>query len=89
MRSPAGCIILSACLSAGMASGSAAKADDSPDAAAYKLQTGPHKVRTIKELVLRDEKRRKDLPLRISHPDANGPFPVIVWSHGAGGSKDN
>ena len=29
------------------------------------------------------------LQLRISFPKETGPFPVVVWSHGAGGSKDN
>jgi predicted dienelactone hydrolase len=89
MRSPACFLILSASLSAILIAGSGVRAGDSPDAAAYKLDTGPYTALTIKEQVLRDEKRQKDLPLRIIHPDAQGPFPIIVWSHGAGGSKDN
>lgn len=55
---------------------------------AYKLEPGPFKVRTINELVLVDAKRKKDLRLRITYPDANGLFPIIVWSHGMFGSKD-
>jgi predicted dienelactone hydrolase len=59
------------------------------DGAAYAPGVGPYAVGEIQEVVLRDSARGKDLPLRIRYPDAPGPFPVIVWSHGAGGSKDN
>jgi predicted dienelactone hydrolase len=69
--------------------GLAARASDGPDAGPYKLDAGPYPVQTIKELILRDEARGKDLPLRISHPPGRGPFPVIVWSHGAWGCKDD
>jgi predicted dienelactone hydrolase len=56
---------------------------------AYKPDSGPHTVKNIKRLALQDAKRGKELQLRIHYPDASGPFPLIVWSHGAGGSKDN
>jgi predicted dienelactone hydrolase len=59
------------------------------DEASYKPDLGPHKVQNIARLVLNDSKRMKELQLRIHYPDASGPFPLIVWSHGAGGSKDN
>ncbi len=59
------------------------------EARAYAPGPGPYAVRDVQELVLRDTSRGKDLQLRIRHPDAAGPFPVIVWSHGALGSKDN
>jgi predicted dienelactone hydrolase len=68
--------------------GGPARADDAPKGTAYKLEPGPFKVQTVKELVLRDENRKKDLQLRINHPDGQGPFPVLVFSHGAWGSKD-
>lgn len=57
--------------------------------AAYKLESGPFKVRSTKELVLSDSNRKKDLQLRINSPEGPGPFPLIVFSHGAYGSKDN
>jgi predicted dienelactone hydrolase len=41
---------------------------------------------------LRDEKRQKDLEVRVRYPavaqDAPGRFPLVVFSHGAGGSRD-
>jgi predicted dienelactone hydrolase len=59
------------------------------DPQAYEPGSGPYAVRDIQEVVLRDAARGKDLPLRIRYPDGPGPFPLIVWSHGALGSKDN
>ena len=47
--------------------------------------TKPHAIRSAAKLVLHDAKRNKDLQLRVTWPDAKGPFPVIVWSHGAFG----
>lgn len=55
----------------------------------YKVATGPREVETFRQLVLRDGNRGKDLQLRVSFPPEGGPFPVIVWSHGATGTKDN
>ena len=40
-----------------------------------------HAVAVIEELVLRDAQRDKDLTLRITYPEANGPFPVILLAH--------
>src|SRR3989442_6797784 len=55
---------------------------------AYKLDDGPHAVDTVDQ-VIHDAKRNKDLKVRILIPKAGGPFPVIVFSHGAGGSGQN
>ena len=55
----------------------------------YEPKPGPLQVRIVEKLVLQDAKRKKDLQLRITYPDSGGPFPVIVFSHGAFGSKDN
>lgn len=54
----------------------------------YKLSGGPFAVET-KDLTLNDLKRKKDLPVRLLIPRSGGPFPVIVFSHGAGGSGQN
>ena len=49
---------------------------------------GPYHVFTIEHVVLHDAHRNKDVPLKIYYPDANGSFPVIIFSHGALASKD-
>jgi len=61
-------------------------ADD--QALAYKLQPGPYEVIAIEESVLHDADRDKDLALRLYVPDATERFPVIIFSHGGGGSGD-
>jgi hypothetical protein len=52
-------------------------------------QAGRFEVGAVEELVLHDAKRAKDLPLRVTYPRGGDRHPLIVWSHGAGGSKDN
>lgn len=54
---------------------------------AYALP-GPYEVETLEDVVLQDARRSKDLHLRILVPMGEGSFPVIVFSHGTGGSKD-
>jgi len=46
-------------------------------------------IRQDDSLTLRDEARRKTLPVRVTWPREGGPYAVIVWSHGMGGSKDH
>lgn len=56
---------------------------------AYRLTPGPYQVKTVEELILHDAARNKDLPLKVRFPQAaTGPRPVIVFSHGAGGSGE-
>jgi predicted dienelactone hydrolase len=57
------------------------------DASGYELPPGPHTVSEVEDLVLHDAKRDKDLHVRIFHPNEAGKFPIIVFSHGAGGSQ--
>ncbi len=59
-----------------------------PAQAAYKLADGPYVVETIDQTI-HDAKRNKDLRVRFLIPKSGGPFPVIVFSHGAGGSGQN
>lgn len=54
----------------------------------YSPDAGPNKVRTIDQLVLHDSARQKDVKVKIYYPDGGGPFPVIIFSHGAFGSKE-
>ena len=54
----------------------------------YTAQAGPHKVATLSE-VWTDAARSREVPMKIYYPeDAAGPFPVIVFSHGLGGTRD-
>ena len=55
---------------------------------AYKVADGPDAVETIDQTI-HDAKRNKDLRVRFLIPKSRGPFPVIVFSHGAGGSGQN
>jgi|HubBroStandDraft_6_1064221.scaffolds.fasta_scaffold18765_5 predicted dienelactone hydrolase len=60
---------------------------DSMISGAYKLADGPHTVTEVPDLALHDAKRDKDLHVRVFYPNDPGPYPVIVFSHGAGGSQ--
>ena len=42
-------------------------------------------MRTV-DLTARDDARKRDIPLHIYLPDANGPAPVVLFSHGLGGT---
>lgn len=57
----------------------------------YKLAQGPYEVGMVETLVLHDGKRNKDLEVLVRFPKAKGqdtgPWPIVVFSHGAGGSK--
>ncbi len=46
------------------------------------------KVAIANNITLLDQKRDRQLPLKIYYPQATGLFPVIIFSHGAGGSKE-
>src|SRR5271168_375222 len=54
----------------------------------YKLKPGPYKVIEVNDIVLRDSRRNKDLHLRVFYPETAGRYPLIVFSHGAGGSQN-
>jgi predicted dienelactone hydrolase len=53
----------------------------------YGAETGPHPVGIIPAAVLRDAKRGKDLEMSIEYPNKAGTYPVIIFSHGYGGSS--
>src|SRR6266487_1315779 len=58
------------------------------DASGYELAKGPYSVSEVEDLVLHDAHRNKDLHVRIFYPNDSGKYPVIVFSHGAGGSQN-
>ncbi|MBL8991012.1 MAG: hypothetical protein JNJ48_05460 [Phycisphaerae bacterium] len=58
----------------------------------YKPEAGGFDVGTVETLTLRDDRRSKDLEVLVRFPRAKagspaGPFPMVIFSHGAGGSK--
>jgi dienelactone hydrolase len=55
----------------------------------YGSSNQPVAIDRIEKLELKDKKRDKTLETRITFPKSGGPFPVIVFSHGLYGSKDN
>jgi predicted dienelactone hydrolase len=58
-------------------------ADDKPSD--YR-KAGPNEVLVVR-MIWEDQKRNREIPVRIYAPkDGNGPFPVIVFSHGLGGT---
>ncbi len=81
-------IVLSAALAATSAGfrSDMSFAADAP--AAFKLKLGPYSVKTAETVTMRVEDQAKDVKLRVTWPDGAGPFPVIVFSHGAASSKD-
>lgn len=57
------------------------------EANGYELEPGPYTVSEVENLVLHDVSRGKDLHVRVFYPNEAGKYPVIVFSHGAGGSQ--
>lgn len=62
----------------------------------YRLARGPFAVQTTDEYLLRDGDREKDLRIKVRVPQRKGDdpemegdvYPLILFSHGLGGSKD-
>ena len=55
---------------------------------AYTDAAGPYKVASVK-YEWRDTARDREVPVKIYYPaDCNTPCPVIIFSHGLGGSRD-
>ena len=55
--------------------------------AEYKKASGPFAVETVR-YDWQDTKRDRKVPVKIYFPKEVGPFPVIVFSHGLGGSRE-
>jgi predicted dienelactone hydrolase len=53
----------------------------------YGNNPGPSPVGTIPDIIVNDAVRNKAIKLTIEYPTRGGPHPVIVFSHGGGGSN--
>lgn len=54
----------------------------------YKTTPGPLNIQTVDTLTLHDAARDKNLDLRLTFPEKAGRYPLIIFSHGATGSKE-
>ncbi len=61
---------------------------EEPEFTLYKQESGPFKVVTVRSIPVLDAARGKEIPVRVTYPGSGHGHPVIVWSHGAFGSKD-
>ncbi len=52
----------------------------------YSADPGPHTV-TIIDRDWRDTGRQRDVPARLYLPSGEGPFPIVIVSHGLGGTR--
>lgn len=43
----------------------------------------------VKDLVVKDTKRSREIPLRVYLPTSKSPAPVVLFSHGLGGARTN
>ncbi len=49
-------------------------------------ERGPFETRSLDEMTL--ESRQRSIPVRVTAPIGDQPAPILIWSHGANGSKD-
>lgn len=43
----------------------------------------------VDNILIKDELRNRELPVRVYYPQESGSFPAIIFSHGTGGSKES
>ena len=46
-------------------------------------------VGVVADIKLTDKRRDREVPVKIYYPDGDGTFPVIIFSHGTGGSSES
>lgn len=51
--------------------------------------SGASYVEVVEQIILKDSWRNREIPIKIYYPQEDGSFPLIIFSHGAGGSKDS
>jgi predicted dienelactone hydrolase len=70
-----------------MISGSTPTYPSSADAVYDPLQIDKSEIEQM-DLTVKDEKRSREIPIRIYLPKAKMPAPVVLFSHGLGGSRE-
>ena len=83
----AGRIAMVLVLVAGVGWPAIAHADSVP--AAYKTESGPYGLQVIDNHVLPSETGQRSLRARIAFPQGEGPFPLVVFSHGFACYREN
>jgi dienelactone hydrolase len=63
------------------------RALEAPKGAEYKADSGPFSVEIV-HYDWSDTNRDRKVPAKIYYPKGAGPFPVIIFSHGLGGSRE-
>ncbi len=82
------CIVLSAPATPPNDAPAAPEPASAPGDAGYKLAAGPNRA-AFADLTLADAARGIELPIRVRYPvDAKAPAPLVLFSHGMGGSSD-
>lgn len=70
----------------------AKKSPDAPRAPKANGEWSPYdnifEIKSARKLSFEDKLRHKTIEMRLVYPTAPGTYPVIIFSHGAGGSKD-
>lgn len=49
---------------------------------------GPHNVLLVSSVQLKDDSRDKTIDVLVRYPEGEGPFPIVVFSHGALANKE-
>ncbi len=52
------------------------------------LAVASRKVDDVRDVTILDEGRKREIPLRIYLPETSSPAPVVLFSHGLGGSRE-
>jgi predicted dienelactone hydrolase len=58
-----------------------------PAESSYSTESGPLQIE-ISRGRWTDQKRHRDVPWKIYSPKGSGPYPVVIFSHGLGGSRE-
>ena len=63
----------------------------SPSSSSFyrKAISGANFIEVADNISIKDNWRNREIPLKIYYPQEEGSFPLIIFSHGAGGSKDS